>query len=347
MAAVKPTTAAARERFAFDIKKSLTKNIARQDLDPCVRNRNVAAPPMVPVRRGVIYRLPEERRIHVRAVNVGMAVRAGDGFRRARSHSVNRVGGDATVALVAERIDGRHVQQAGILGSVRRVAPEATLGPDRGVFVDERTANLGVALGADGVLVGRGPHIVGAEGAVRVMTIAALDQAFLHLVVKRHIERRLSLGVALEAEPRLRCLQQFVFRALVDAVAADATDVRLGVRRAVKVRVRSRVAALALGVNLFNRMLGGIEDLAYVAAAIHMRLPCAVAAFAGHAGSGSVPQRQLGMRVIFKSLGDFTVATGTGFRADKSCLIRLRFVLAGSCKSCNRQKQTERQGDCN
>jgi hypothetical protein len=41
---------------------------------------------------------------------------------------------------------------------------------------------------------------------VHVMAIAALDQAFLNLVVKRHIERRLGVGVALEAESGLRSL---------------------------------------------------------------------------------------------------------------------------------------------
>jgi len=56
---------------------------------------------------------------------------------------------------------------------------------------------------------------------VHVVAIAARDQAFVHLVVERHIERRLSVGVALEAERRLRSLQQlFFFLALMNAVAA-------------------------------------------------------------------------------------------------------------------------------
>ncbi len=106
---------------------------------------------------------------------------------------------------------------------------------------------------------------------MHVVAIAAHDQAFVHLVVERHIERRLRVGVALEAERRLRSLQQrFFFLALVNAVAADTADVRLGVGRAVKVRVRSRVTGQALGVNLFGRVLRGIEYLGYVAAALHM-----------------------------------------------------------------------------
>ncbi len=200
-----------------------------------------------------------------------MAVRTSYGFRRPRIHSVDRVGSYAAVALVAERGDGRHVQQAGVLGTVRRMASQTPLGLDRDVFIDERPARLGVALGADRVLVGRGLQVVGSEGAVHVVAIAAPDQAFVHLMVERHTEGRLSVGVALEAERRLRSLQQrFFFLALVNAVAADTADVRPGVGRAVKVRVRSRMTGQALGVNLFGRVLRGIEYLGYVAAAGHV-----------------------------------------------------------------------------
>ena len=94
-------------------------------------------------------------------MNVGMAVRTSYDFRRPSSHSVNRVGSYAAVALVAERGDGRHVQQAGVLGTVRSMASHTPLGLDRDVFIDERPARLGVALGADRVLVGRGLHVVG------------------------------------------------------------------------------------------------------------------------------------------------------------------------------------------
>src|SRR6202161_3618846 len=201
-------------------------------------------------------------------MDIGMAVRTSYGFRRPRTHSVNRVVSYAAMALVAERGDGRHVQQAGVLGTVRSMASHTPLGLDRDVFIDERPSRLGVALGADCVLVGRRPHVVGSEGAVHVVTIAARDQAFVHLVVERHIERRLSVGVALEAERRLRSLQQrFFFLALMSAVAANTADLRLGVGRAVKVRVRSRVTGQTLGVNLFGRVLRGIEYLGYVAAA--------------------------------------------------------------------------------
>ena len=90
-----------------------------------------------------------------------MAVRTSYGFRRPRPHSVNRVVSYAAVALVAERGDGRHVQQARVLGAVSSVASQTPLSLDRDVFKDERPARLGVAPGADRVLVGRGLHVVG------------------------------------------------------------------------------------------------------------------------------------------------------------------------------------------
>ena len=90
-----------------------------------------------------------------------MAVRTSYGFRRPRAHAVNRVRGYPAVALVAERVDGRHVQQAGVLGTMRSVASQTPLGLDRDVFKDERPARLRVALGADHVLVGRGLQVVG------------------------------------------------------------------------------------------------------------------------------------------------------------------------------------------
>ena len=90
-----------------------------------------------------------------------MAVRTSYGFRRPRVYPVNVVVSYAAVTLVAERVDGRHVQQAGVLGTVWSVASQTSLGLHRSVFIDERPARLGVALGADRVLVGRGLHVVG------------------------------------------------------------------------------------------------------------------------------------------------------------------------------------------
>ena len=75
-----------------------------------------------------------------------------------------------------------------------------------GVLKDKRTAGFGVALGTDCVLVSGGTNVVVAEGAVDVMAVAALDEAFFYLVMERLREGRLDVGVAGEAELRLRKL---------------------------------------------------------------------------------------------------------------------------------------------
>ena len=224
----------------------------------------------------------------------------------------------AAMALVAERRDGRHVQQAGVLGTVRRMASQTPLGLDRDVFKDERPARLGVALGADRVLVGRGLQVVGAEGAVHVVAVAARDQAFVHLVVERHIECRLGVGVALEAELRLRNLQQvFFFVALMNAVAADTADVRPGVGRAVKVRVRSRMTGQALGVDLFRRSVLERIDLAHVAATRHVVRARTMAALAPlFRGPALLIQRSLQVRSFLPRVISLLMAGFARFRAN-------------------------------
>jgi hypothetical protein len=73
------------------------------------------------------------------------------------------------------------------------VAAEAALSLYRRVFKHEGSAGLGVALGADCVLIGSRPNIVVAEGAMNVMAVAAFDQALIHLVMEGLRERRLDV----------------------------------------------------------------------------------------------------------------------------------------------------------
>jgi len=78
-----------------------------------------------------------------------------------------------------------------------------------------------VALRADQVLVGGGFEVVVPERAMHVMAVAAFDKALVHLVVERHGEGWLYVGVTLEAQIRLLCQEQGRFRrSFVDAVAA-------------------------------------------------------------------------------------------------------------------------------
>jgi len=75
------------------------------------------------------------------------------------------------------------------------------------MFEDKRASRLRVALAADLILLGCGPEHLLPEGAVRVVTVGAFHQAFVDLVMERHVELRFLLRVALEAKRRLRGLQ--------------------------------------------------------------------------------------------------------------------------------------------
>ena len=135
------------------------------------------------------------------------------------------------MALVAQLVDVGNIQQAGVLRAVRSMATQASFRLDRWMLIHEGPAIFHVALGADGILVGGGPDVVVAKRPVNVVAVRALDQAFVHLVMERHVERRLHVGVALEAELRLRGLQQLVLGiARMNAVATGAAHARLGMR---------------------------------------------------------------------------------------------------------------------
>ena len=107
------------------------------------------------------------------------------------------------MALVAQGIDLRHVQQSGVLRAMRSVAPQTSFRLHRCVLEDKWSSRLRVALGADRILVCRGLQIVVPECTVNVMAVAACDQAFVDPVVERHIECRFHVGVALKTEREL------------------------------------------------------------------------------------------------------------------------------------------------
>ena len=196
-----------------------------------------------------------------------------------------------------------------------RVAGCASLGPDRSMLEGERSAHIGMALGADCVRILRRPDIVGKKTAVHVVAVGALDQAFIHLVMDRHIELRLLVSMALVAERGLRRLEKLLFLAAMDVMAADAADVSLCMRRAVKIWMGSRMAGLARGVNLFGSSLGRVEDFGDVAAAFNVRAARTMASFAVHAGS-AVLSSKLGVRIVRKLLGHFFVARSADIAAN-------------------------------
>ena len=107
-------------------------------------------------------------------MDIRVAAGAGCQFRRACAHSVHRAGCNGTMALVAQGIDLRHVQEPCVLRTMRRMAPKASLGFDRGVLKDKRPSRFRVTLGADLVLIGCRFQVVIPESAVRIVAIGAI-----------------------------------------------------------------------------------------------------------------------------------------------------------------------------
>ena len=237
---------------------------------------------------------------------------------------------------------------------MRGVAPKAPLRLHRGMLVNERPARLRVALGADRILIGRGPQVVVSEGAVRIVAIRASHEAFIHPVVEGHIEGRLDLCVALEAKNRLLGLEQDSFgSSLMHGVAAQTAHIGLGVRRAKEVRMSSCVAAQAGGIDGFGAGCGKIEDFGLVAARLYMGFAWAVAALAGNTRAAML-QRQLGVRIRVKFLRLLSMAGRAGFgtnivgRIHDSLLrrgSRGRFGRAGTLRDASPSQPAEQQYD--
>lgn len=267
--------------------------------------------------RPVSNGLPEESVVDVRAVNEGVAARAGLLIRRPNTHSVNGAGRNGAVARVAQGVDGRHVQQARVLRAVGRVASNAAFRLHRCMLVDERPACFRVALRADCILIGGGLQVGFVECAVRIVAVAAAHRALIDRVMERHVERRLLVAVALEAELGLFSLQQLLRSfGIVNAVAAEAADAGFGMRRAIEIRVSAGVAAEAGGVNLFGTELADVLNLCDIAAAFDVGLAGTVATLARDALAGMF-QGETRVGVISELLHHVRVTSGACLLTDK------------------------------
>jgi len=132
---------------------------------------------------------------------------------------------------------------------------------------------------------------------VRIVAVGALDQSFFHFVMERHVELRLRIGVALEAELWLSDLQLLLLvLTSVNTVAANAAYVRLSMRRAQEIGVVALVAGEALLIHFLGRGLRGIEDLGNIPSAIHVGLAWSVTTLASDAGL-AMHLSQLGVRI--------------------------------------------------
>ena len=86
----------------------------------------------------------------------------------------------------------------------------AFVGLNRRVLKDKWAHGIGVALGADGELSRRRPHLVPSLCSVRIMAIAALDKPHIHTMTIRPREFRLLGRMASVAKLGLRLHQHEV-----------------------------------------------------------------------------------------------------------------------------------------
>lgn len=197
----------------------------------------------------------------------------------------------AVVAFQTKREDLGAPQEPGVHAAVGGVAGAAAIDANGGVFKDEGAAFVDVAFEAGffvletvGEHAGAGHHAgVEGVGAVGVMAIRALHEAFVDAVLDGHGELGADVGMALVAEIGLLFGEEvFGGGRFVDGVAIGADDVGGGVGTAADVGAADLglVAGEAVVEGLFRAEIGEGDDLRLVTLGGDVFATGAVAAFA-------------------------------------------------------------------
>jgi hypothetical protein len=112
------------------------------------------------------------------------------------------------VALQAQQVDVAQFQHVRIWAAVRQMARLASIRLHRLVLEYKWPLLIRVALEANRVLCGGSSHLFRFHRPVRIVTVAALDQALIHAVVKWHIELCFLLEMARVTKLGLRLYEQ-------------------------------------------------------------------------------------------------------------------------------------------
>jgi len=202
---------------------------------------------------------------------------------------------------------------------MRDVTGGATLNLHRFMLENERSLLVGVAGVADSVLGRRRPYLLGPDCAVHVMTIGALNQTFVHAMVKGHLKLGFLLQMAGIAKRGLLFYEKEVLRLrMVRRVAGDATNIVLTVRGIDSTHVLSaaRVACQTASVDFFRRSIFEDKNLCFVAAAGDMIGARPVTPFATLLGGAAfLILCGLPMRRFLPGIVNFFVAGLAGFRS--------------------------------
>lgn len=191
----------------------------------------------------------------------------------------------------------------------------------------KRALLVGMASEADSVLLRRRPYLLRLDGAVRVVAVDALDQPFIHAMMKRHVELWFLLEMARVAELWRGFHQQVLSCCrMVRRVAGDATHVVLRVHRIDRIHVlrAAGVAREAASVNLFGGGFFEEEELGGIRRVRDVSSGGAVAIFAAVLSDSTFFQSLLPVRARFPALVDVFMAGLAGFCAGV-------FVWDGGC----------------
>ena len=144
---------------------------------------------------------------------------------------------------------------------MRIVARATTFRSDWGVLINKRTGLFRMALHADDVAGDAASQSRCLEGTVRIVTVAAFDEAFVHLMVERLRKCGLHVGVAGIAELRLRNLEKVGLASeFMNTMATQATYVCCPVCGALEIRMGRGVALQALLIDCFRRRFAELEE---------------------------------------------------------------------------------------
>ena len=144
---------------------------------------------------------------------------------------------------------------------MRIVARTASFRSDWRVLINKRTCLFRMALHTDSIPGDAASQFLLLECPVWVMTIAAVHQAFVHLMVERLRKSGLDVSVAGIAELRLRNLEKASLASkFMNAMATHATNVRISVCGTLEIRMGRGVALQALLIDCFRRRFGELEE---------------------------------------------------------------------------------------
>lgn len=108
------------------------------------------------------------------------------------------------MALQAEQIDVAYSQHVSIRSSMRQVTGRASFDFHRLMLEHKWPLLVGMAGEANRILGRRRAYLLRSDRSVHIVAVRALNQAFIHAMMKRHLELSLLLQMATVTKLGLR-----------------------------------------------------------------------------------------------------------------------------------------------